>query len=157
LHGANRLASNSLLEALVFAENAAVASLAWSGSDPFPKRFPPAPRSNGRTKGRLTILHNWDRIRTLMWHYVGIARSIERLQDARRMLAAVRRDVDRCYSSFALTGDLIELRSIAETGGLIVRCALRRRESRGLHYVEEFPRPDPRRRRNTVVYRRKIG
>ncbi|MFH1276988.1 MAG: L-aspartate oxidase [Candidatus Eisenbacteria bacterium] len=157
LHGANRLASNSLLEALVYAENASAAVLRGHAADPFPKRVPGPPESNGRKKGRLMILHNWDRIRTAMWHYVGIARSVDRLQSARTILEAVNREVDRCYSSFALTGDLIELRSIAETGRLIVRCALRRRESRGLHYVEEFPQPDPRWERNTIVYRLKIG
>lgn len=157
LHGANRLASNSLLEALVFAENAAASVLREHGPHPFPKRISGAPESRNRKKGRIMILYNWDRIRTLMWHYVGIARSVDRLQSARRMLGAIQKDVDRCYDTFALTGDLIELRSIAETGRLIARCALRRRESRGLHSVEEFPQPDPRWERNTIVYRLKIG
>jgi len=157
LHGANRLASNSLLEALVFAVNAAESARDRFVADPFPRRIPPAPFNSGGRRGRLTILDLWDRIRTLMWHYVGIARTVERLRIARQRLVPIVREVERCRKNFALSGDLIELGSIATTGQLIVRCALRRRESRGLHHVEDYPEPNPRWRRNTVVYRTKIG
>ena len=157
LHGANRLASNSLLEALVFAASSAESAREQIGADRFPKKFSVLPAARRRKRGRLTILHTWDRIRNLMWHYVGIARSVGGLRRARRQLADIRREVDHCYESYALSGDLIELRSIAEVGGLIVRSALRRRESRGLHFLEDIPTPDPDLRRNTVVYRRKIG
>ncbi|MFH1680687.1 MAG: L-aspartate oxidase [Candidatus Eisenbacteria bacterium] len=157
LHGANRLASNSLLEALVFATNAAESVAARFSAAPFPRRLPPRPRANRKRPERLLILDLWDRIRTIMWRYVGIARSVDRLAIARRDLHSLQREVENCYGGFALSRDLIELRSIAVTGSLIVRCALRRRESRGLHYVEDFPKTDPRFLRNTVVYRRRIG
>jgi L-aspartate oxidase len=157
VHGANRLASNSLLEALVFAVSASESIERRFRGDGFPRALPPRPVSPGRKSERLVILDLWDRIRTAMWRYVGIARSVERMSIARRELGELRHHVEACARASALTGDLIELRSISETGSLIVRCALRRRESRGLHYVEDFPRPDPRFRRDTVVYRRRIG
>jgi len=157
LHGANRLASNSRLEALVFAVSAAESVARRFRAEPFPRALPPAPRGLGRRSERLVVLDLWDRIRTAMWRYVGIARSVERLSIARRELAELGRHVDECARRSALTGDLIELRNIAETGSLIVRSALRRRESRGLHYVEDYPAPNERYRRDTVVYRRRIG
>jgi L-aspartate oxidase len=157
VHGANRLASNSLLEALVFAVAAAESIARRYEATPFPRRISEEPRpAKGRTD-RLAILHHWDRIRTVMWYYVGIVRSVDRLKEARKQLTALHREVEEFYRSFPFSGDLLELRSIAEVGLLIVRCALRRRESRGLHYLEEYPRKDPAWRRNTVVYRRKIG
>ncbi|MBM3319456.1 MAG: L-aspartate oxidase [Candidatus Eisenbacteria bacterium] len=158
LHGANRLASNSLLEALVFATSAAESVAARFSGDPFPRRIPSARPDGERKKPeRLLVLDLWDRIRTIMWRYVGIARTVDRLMIARRELRSLRKDVEACYEGSVLTRDLIELRSIAATGSLIVRCALRRRESRGLHYVEDYPHADPRFLRNTVVYRRRIG
>jgi len=157
VHGANRLASNSLLEALVFAVCAAESIGRRFREDPFPRRLPQAAQTRSGRTDRLTILHHWDRIRMLMWHYVGIVRSVEQLKTARRELTALHRDVEQFYRSYRMSGDLLELRSIAEVGLLIIRCALRRRESRGLHYLEEYPKKDPEWRRNNVVYRRKIG
>jgi L-aspartate oxidase len=157
LHGANRLASNSLLEALVFAVSASESVASRFREDPYPRRLPPRPHGTVGRTDRLLILDLWDRIRTIMWRYVGISRSTERLRIARKELLVLGREVEECADRSPISGDLVELRSIAATGSLIVRCALRRRESRGLHYVEDHPKPDPRYRRNTVVYRKWIG
>ncbi|MBN1825929.1 MAG: L-aspartate oxidase [Candidatus Eisenbacteria bacterium] len=156
VHGANRLASNSLLEALVYATAAADAASAALDGAPFPRRLPAPPNGRRGPEGRLEILHAWDRVRQLMWDYVGIVRSVDRLKNARRSLTPIHREVEEWFDRFSLSGDLLELRSIALVGSLIVRSALRRRESRGLHYLEDHPEQDPRWRRNTIVYRRKL-
>lgn len=156
VHGANRLASNSLLEALVYAVEAAASATAHIGSERFPKRLPKPPRTRTAEEGRIVILHNWDHVRTLMWDYVGIVRSVEHLKIARRALAPIRKEVEELFRQYPLSGDLLELRSITLTACLIIRSALRRKESRGLHYVEDFPETDSAFCRNTVVYRRKF-
>ena len=142
LHGANRLASNSLLEALVSSH------LAGAATGPALARMPRPPHpAPWRTRGARPALetgvfdHNWDAVRRLMWDLVGIVRSDRRLEMAARRLAVLRADIDADVRSFRLSRDLIELRNIALVGSLIVASARRRRESRGLHYNLDHPRP----------------
>ncbi len=143
LHGANRLASNSLLEALVFAERAAIAVERDLVRD-FPSVRVPAWRPGRAREHRewVTLDNAWDSVRHLMWDYVGIVRTTERLLLARRRLRALRQEVEEHYWRYLLSPDLIELRNIALVGELILRCALRRHESRGLHYNVDFPKRD---------------
>lgn len=157
-HGANRLASNSLLEALVFSARAAEASV-----EEVPKSGPvpslPTWETRGARKPRetVTIDHTWDTVRRLMWDYVGIVRSEDRLQTARRRLDVLREEIEGYYVAFILDPDLVELRNIAQVGELIVRCALTRKESRGLHYLLEYPRRDDKNWRRDSFVRRVNG
>ncbi len=142
LHGGNRLASNSLLEAVVFAHQAFMrCHMDWeeiAHSD-----FVPVPDWDPGEARQLTecilINHNWDQIRRLMWNYVGIVRSNQRLSLAQNRLLPILAEVDRHYRSYLLTADLVELRNIAQTAELIVRSAILRKESRGLHYNLDHP------------------
>jgi L-aspartate oxidase len=156
LHGANRLASNSLLEALVFAERAALAVRRDLASERSRAVAIP-PWSAGRARAHrewVTLDNAWDAVRRLMWDYVGIVRTTERLRLARRRLDGLRREIDEHYWGYLLTPDLLELRNIAIVGELIVRCALRRKESRGLHYIVDFPdRDDAHWTRDTLIRR----
>lgn len=156
LHGANRLASNSLLEALVFAERAAFAVRRELATARFPRASIP-PWSPGRARENrewVTLDNTWDAVRRLMWDYVGIVRTTERLRLARRRLRLLRQEIDEHYWRYLLSPDLVELRNIALVGELIVRCALRRHESRGLHYTLDFPDRDERHwSRDTLVRR----
>jgi len=144
LHGANRLASNSLLEALVSAHHAGDevgARLARAGRPP---RVEP-----WRTRGTRPALegvvfdHNWDAVRRAMWDLVGIVRSDQRLEAARRHLALLAEEIEADYDALELSPDLIELRNIAQVGSLIVEAARHRRESRGLHATLDHPRARP--------------
>jgi L-aspartate oxidase len=143
LHGANRLASNSLLEAAVMGEMAAasaVADLAGLG----PTGELPAWDTGTATLPRETVLidAHWDLVRRLMWDFVGIVRNDHRLALAARYLEIFRRSVESYYWDFVLDRDLIELRNLALVAELIVHCARSRRESRGLHYNEDHPARD---------------
>ena len=149
LHGANRLASNSLLECLVFGEAAARDILA---SDK-----PPVPRLPAWDESRVTdadeevvISHNWAELRRFMWDYVGIVRTTKRLQRARHRIRLLEREIHEFYSNFRVSNDLIELRNLVVTADLIVRCALGRKESRGLHSSRDYPDTLPK-ARNSVV------
>jgi len=153
LHGANRLASNSLLECLVFGEAAAKDILAASREE-----FPSLPDWD---ESRVTdadeeviITHNWAELRRAMWDYVGIVRTTKRLQRAQHRIRLLTREINEYYSNFRVTNDLIELRNLVVTADLIVRCALRRRESRGLHYSRDFPDTLPR-ARDTILHPRR--
>jgi L-aspartate oxidase len=158
LHGANRLASNSLLEALVFAERAALA-IRRELASPFPAARIPRWRPGRARENRewVTLDNAWDAVRRLMWDYVGIVRTSERLHLARRRLRSLRAEIEGHYWRYLLSPDLIELRNIALIGELIVRCALRRRESRGLHYNLDFPKRDDGHWRRDTLLRRAAG
>jgi L-aspartate oxidase len=141
LHGANRLASNSLLEALVGAHHAAENIEARLAATP--RARPAAPwQTRGTRPPQETVVcdHNWETVRRVMWDLVGIVRTDERLTFAARRLALLREEIERDYDRLRLSPDLIELRNIALVGSLIVACAQRRRESRGLHYNVDHPR-----------------
>ena len=141
LHGANRMASNSLLECLVFARSAAEKIKqqlhtintknptipAWDAS-----RVAPA-------KEAISISHNWDELRRFMWDYVGIVRSKERLYKARQRLTLLQQEINDYYSQHRISSDLLELRNLADVAELIITSALQRQESRGLHYMLDYP------------------
>jgi L-aspartate oxidase len=140
LHGANRLASNSLLEALVCSFSMA-------------KRLVQEPRTNvseinipdweyGQAVASdelVMIAHNWNEVRACMWDYVGIVRSGKRLERALRRIRNLRREIQQYYFDYLVTADMLELRNIADVSELIVRSAIKRRESRGLHYTLDHP------------------
>jgi L-aspartate oxidase len=143
LHGANRLASNSLLEALVCAHRAAHRVLASAPS--VAKIEIPGWQSGKATNADevVVISHNWDEIRRLMWDYVGIIRTNKRLQRAQTRIANLQDEIREYYWDFIVTSDLLELRNIATVAELIVTGALQRPESRGLNYNLDYPKPDP--------------
>jgi L-aspartate oxidase len=140
LHGANRLASNSLLECFVFGEAAANHIAAcW-------KELPPPPPIRAWDESRVTdsdeevvIKQNWTEIRRFMWNYVGIVRTTKRLERAQRRIKLLAEEVEDYYGQFRVTPDLVELRNLLQSADLIVRSALRRKESRGLHYTTDYP------------------
>jgi L-aspartate oxidase len=151
LHGANRLASNSLLECVVFAGSATADILA---ADPAPLPALPDWDESRVTDAdeEVVIAHNWDELRRSMWSYVGIVRTTKRLERARHRIELLQGEIEEFYSNFRVSNDLIELRNLVVTANLIVRSALARRESRGLHYTLDFPaRDDARPARDTVL------
>jgi len=157
LHGANRLASNSLLEALVFAHQAALRIREiWPEWRKFP--FVPAPEwdPGGAVdmEEKVLISHNWDAIRRLMWNYVGIVRSLDRLHLAWRRLDFIAKEIEDHYWRYILTPEFVELRNLCQVARLVVACALSRRESRGTHYLKDFPGKDPVYLKDTIVGRR---
>ncbi|MDF1613930.1 L-aspartate oxidase [Desulfurivibrio dismutans] len=145
LHGANRLASNSLLEAVVFAHRAAEQcrkDWPWLAKQTFPAIMPWRADRARPIEEAVLISHNWDQIRRLMWNYVGIVRSEKRLHLIQEQLGPILAEVESHYQDYLLTPDLVELRNIALIAQLIVRCALSRKESRGLHYLSDHPQAD---------------
>ncbi|WP_306603422.1 L-aspartate oxidase [Azonexus sp.] len=149
LHGANRLASNSLLECLVFSE-AAVGDMLSSPKATLPD-LPHWDESRVTDADEeVVISHNWDELRRFMWDYVGIVRTTKRLKRAKHRIDMLTREIEEFYANFRVSHDLIELRNLVATADLIVRCALRRKESRGLHYSRDYPETSTK-IRDTVV------
>ena len=155
LHGANRLASNSLLEGLVFGHRAAQAAAEELAAKGQTEEVPPwDPGAAVDPNEAVLVTHNWEEVRRLMWNYVGIVRTDKRLMRARRRLDLLREEIRDYYWRFKVTRDVIELRNIADVAHLIVECASRRKESRGLHYTLDYPnRDDHNWKKDTVVQR----
>jgi len=151
MHGACRLASNSLLEALVLANEAAAIC------DEFGHRAPPDNVSHWNegdavdSHEAVMVTANWQEVRALMWNYVGIVRGDKRLARARRRIELIREEIRDYYLRFRVTRDLLELRNISLCGYLIIECADRRRESRGLHFTLDYPELDPGPAHDTVL------
>jgi L-aspartate oxidase len=140
LHGANRLASNSLLECLVFGEAAARHIAAnWDALPAVPKIRAWDESRVSDSDEEVVIAQTWGEIRRFMWNYVGIVRTTKRLERAKHRIDLLRREVNDYYKNFRVTPDLIELRNLVEVADLIVRSALSRHESRGLHYTLDYP------------------
>lgn len=143
LHGANRMASNSLLECVVFAKQA---------SEDIRRRisdFPPPPEVAEWDESKVTdsdeevvVAHNWDELRRFMWDYVGIVRTDKRLQRAQHRVELLKNEIAEYYGNFRVTSDLLELRNLVLVAELIIRSALQRKESRGLHYTLDYPEKD---------------
>jgi L-aspartate oxidase len=155
LHGANRLASNSLLEGLVFGRRAALRAV-----DELSEASGPAPALPDWNPGDaltpeegVVVAHNWDEVRRLMWNYVGIVRTMKRLERARTRIRMLRDEIREYYWQYRVTPDLVELRNLADVAMLIVECARQRKESRGLHYLLDHPATDERWVRDTVLTR----
>ncbi|MEQ1914753.1 MAG: L-aspartate oxidase [Sideroxydans sp.] len=138
LHGANRLASNSLLECLVFADAAAQDILKQSAS---PNELLPNWDESRVTDAdeQVVISHNWDELRRFMWDYVGIVRTTKRLQRAQHRIQLLHEEINEYYRNFHVSADLLELRNLVQTADLIVQSALLRHESRGLHFSKDYP------------------
>ncbi|MDY0191684.1 MAG: L-aspartate oxidase [Desulfuromonas sp.] len=144
LHGANRLASNSLLEGAVFGSRAAQLAL-QNVKDTMPQFPPIKPWDHGNATNsdeEVVVTHNWEEIRLCMWNYVGIVRTDKRLTRALRRIQMIQEEIADYYWDFYVTSDLLELRNLATVAELIVRCALERKESRGLHYTLDYPETD---------------
>ena len=140
LHGANRLASNSLLEALVFADRVGATVLGETAAPMLELNVPAWNTRGAAPVDEMVVLsHIWDDIRRLMWHYVGIVRSDNRLQRALSRITALREELDRYYWDYQITDTLLEVRNLAVVAALTVRCAIARKESRGIHYTLDYP------------------
>jgi len=145
LHGANRMASNSLLECLVIADAAARDILDTIDTLGPPPAVPDWDESLVTDADEeIVVAHNWDELRRFMWDYVGIVRSNKRLERARNRVDLLHNEISDFYSNFRISGDLIELRNLVQVAELIIRSALKRKESRGLHYTLDYPGTDDR-------------
>ena len=143
LHGANRMASNSLLECLVFAKSAGdniISLLKEPHSWDKIKDWDESRVTDSDEE--VVVSHNWDELRRFMWDYVGIVRTDKRLQRAKRRVDLLLSEIDEYYGNFRITNDLLELRNLATVADLIIRCAMHRKESRGLHYTLDYPETD---------------
>ena len=143
MHGANRMASNSLLECIVFAMVACEDIATHIDAAPRPGALPPWDESRVRDSDEeVVVTHNWDELRRCMWNYVGIVRTDKRLERAMRRVSLLQQEIQEYYSNFRISNDLLELRNLAEVAALIIRSAQQRRESRGLHYTLDYPEAD---------------
>lgn len=144
LHGANRMASNSLLECLVYG---------WSAAEDIAKRLPSVQHARrlpswdesqvDNPDEQVVIQHNWHELRLLMWDYVGIVRTTKRLERALRRITMLQQEIHEYYANFRVSNNLLELRNLVQVAELIVRCAMARKESRGLHYTLDYPQANP--------------
>jgi L-aspartate oxidase len=140
LHGANRLASNSLLECLVIGRAAAEAIEAAGYERPAGAALPYWDESRvSDADEEVVVAHNWDELRRMMWNYVGIVRTDKRLERAKHRIALLRDEIQEYYANFRVSRDLLELRNLVDVAGLIVKSAMARRESRGLHFSRDWP------------------
>ena len=140
LHGANRMASNSLLECLVYAQASARAINEIMPSIADPDFIPEWDESRVNSSDEdVVISHNWDELRRFMWDYVGIVRSNKRLQRAQHRIKLLQSEIQEYYTNYKISRDLLELRNLATVSELIIRCALQRKESRGLHFTLDYP------------------
>lgn len=156
LHGANRLASNSLLEALVYSHRV-YTKIAKSFPHTPLSDLPIRPWDSGNTSDSndmIVVTNNWDEIRRCMWNYVGIVRSDKRLERAERRIDLIRHEIDEYYWNYKVTKDLIELRNITTVGKMIVRCARLRKESRGLHYTMDHPETNDEFLKDTILLKK---
>ena len=153
LHGANRMASNSLLECLVYGEIALANIIERLARRPAGQQpIPPWDESRVTDSDEeVVVSHNWDELRRFMWDYVGIVRSTKRLQRAQRRVNLLRHEISEFYGNFRVSNDLLELRNLVDVADLIIQSAMRRRESRGLHYNRDFPDRDENQTTPTVL------
>ena len=143
MHGANRMASNSLLECLVFGVAASEHITATLNDTAAPPALPPWDESRVRDSDEeVVVSHNWDELRRCMWNYVGIVRTDKRLQRAWRRVDLLQQEIQEYYSHFTVSNDLLELRNLAQVAALIIRSAQLRKESRGLHFTLDYPETD---------------
>ncbi len=152
LHGANRMASNSLLECLVFAK-AAAEDIAARIDEPYQAPSLPEWDASRVTQApeEVVISHDWDELRRVMWDYVGIVRTDKRLQRALNRIQVLAREIDEYYTSHTVNNDSLELRNLVIVAELIVRSAIARKESRGLHYTLDYPEPISEKLQNTIL------
>ena len=144
LHGANRMASNSLLECLVYAQAAAGRINQNVDHISAPDFIPEWDESRvSHSDEDVVISHNWDELRRFMWDYVGIVRTNKRLQRAQHRIKLLQKEIQDYYSHCKVTRDLLELRNLATVSELIIRCAMQRKESRGLHFTLDYPELSP--------------
>ncbi|MCW8919327.1 MAG: L-aspartate oxidase [Gammaproteobacteria bacterium] len=143
MHGANRLASNSLLECLVFGHAAARDIIARLDTVSLPRTLPAWDESRVTDSDEeVVVSHNWEELRHFMWDYVGIVRTDKRLQRAKRRVDLLSGEIAEYYGNFRVSNDLLELRNLVVVADLIIRSAMARKESRGLHYTLDYPRAD---------------
>jgi len=144
LHGANRMASNSLLECIVYGQFCAKDIINKINTNSTDFDIPEWDESRVTDSDeRVVINHNWDEVRRFMWDYVGIVRTTKRLERARTRIEMLLHEIDEYYTNFRITSDLLELRNLAEVARLIIRSAQLRKESRGLHYTLDYPEKNP--------------
>jgi L-aspartate oxidase len=152
LHGANRMASNSILECLVYAQMAAEDIESNIDKIEINDNLPPWDESRvTNSDERVVVSHNWNELRHFMWDYVGIVRSNKRLQRAKRRVNLLRHEIGEYYGNFRVYNDLLELRNLVDVADLIIQSAQRRRESRGLHYTLDFPKKDDLHQRKPTI------
>jgi L-aspartate oxidase len=143
LHGANRMASNSLLECLVFARQACADIQRGLADIPEPPQLPEWDESKvSDSDEEVVVAHNWDEIRRFMWDYVGIVRTNKRLERAMRRVEMLKQEIGEYYGNFRVTSDLLELRNLVTVAELIILSARQRKESRGLHFTLDYPETD---------------
>ncbi|MDF4876627.1 FAD-binding protein, partial [Vibrio parahaemolyticus] len=140
LHGANRMASNSLLECVVYAWSAAKDILKHHTNVELPSQVPCWDESKVTNSDEEVIIqHNWHELRLFMWDYMGIVRTDKRLERALRRIQLLQQETHEYYSNFRVSNNLLELRNLLQVAELMVRCAMQRKESRGLHYTLDYP------------------